>query len=223
MTEPNIIKKIQSFVDNRKDYRFESPSGINPSVIIFGENHGDAPEIKELKDLIKELGLANYVLLAEHKLYFENNWKGKYGCSEVVCCDLKKEDKDKKQRELLRKHIPTQELEKLRRICAGLSDEEHHIFDCCIEEYPYIMKLFYDAREKEMGEIIRSNHPREPSESIVVIIGHYHAREDSEVHKILEKEEIDHTCIWNEKAVEEVKKKYQYFRRNSAQDSDMRL
>ncbi|MBU4010143.1 MAG: hypothetical protein KJ882_05200 [Proteobacteria bacterium] len=201
MIEPNTIDKLKNFSDNRKDsgYQLEPLSGISPSVIIFGEKHTDNTERKDQKDLIKNLGLANFVLLAEDEGYF-TSWKGKYGCEEVTLCDLEKGDKDKKQRELLRRYLTAQDLEKY-----DFAFETDHLFGICAENYPdlKLKQQFNDAREKEMGEIIRSNHSRESSKPIVVIIGHYHAREDSEVHKILEKEKIDHICIWNKKAVKE--------------------
>lgn len=208
MIEQNTINKIKDFVDNRKDigYQFEPPSGISPSVIIFGEKHTDPMERKDQEDLIKELGLAKFVLLAEDEGYFEN-WKGKYGCCEVALCDLN--DKAIKQIELLRNNLQIHD-------DFGYGVGVDTFFDRCVERHPYLMKLFYDAREKEMGEIIRSNYSRELSKLIVVIIGHYHARKDSEVHKILEKEKIDYICIWNKKAVKEVEEKYHFFRQNSA-------
>ncbi len=221
MIEPNTINKIKNFSDNRKDsgYQLESSSGISPSVIIFGEKHSDKTERKDQEDLIKNLGLANFVLLAEDESHFES-WKGKDGCEEVILCDLELKEKDENRKELLRKHLPPQEFERL----SGIFDDSvETFFDNCVQRFPYLMQLFYDSREKKMGEIICSNHSKEPSKLIVVIIGSYHARKDSEVHKILEKNEIDHICIWNEKAVEQTKKKYQFFRRDSAQDNDMRL
>ncbi len=148
----------------------------------------------------RELGLQTYVLLAEDYGYFKN-WEGKYSC-EVVLCDLKKENKDKKQIELLRNYLPPQEFEKLK-IYGGFEDGADTFFEKCARKYPYIMQLFYDAREKEMGEITR-NHSKESLKPIVVIIGHYHARKDSEVHKIPEKEKIDHICMWNEEEVKSV-------------------
>lgn len=220
MTETNIIEKIQRFVDNkedREDYRFEKPSGINPSVIIFGEKHSDFIEINDIVDLITKLGFVKFVLLAEHKLYFENNWKEKYGCSEVILCDLEAEDQDKKQKELLRSNLSTEELKEFEDFGFGTDS----YFEGYVQKFPYLMKLFYCDKEKAMGEIICRCKSRETSKPIIVIIGHYHAREDSEVHRILEKEKIVHICIWNEKIVEEKKKKYQYFQRNSAQESDM--
>lgn len=200
MTELNTINKIKNFADNRMKigYQFEPPSGISPSVIIFGEKHTDQTERKDQEDLINNLGLANFVLLAEAKDYFKR-WEGKYGCCKVALCDLKKRDKDKKQKELLNSHLTTQELENIKDYGCGIDTH----FDHCVEKFPYLMQLFNNAREKAMGEIIC----REKSKPIVVIIGHNHAKKDSKVHKILEKEEVDHICIWNEKAVEEIKER----------------
>lgn len=201
MIKPNTIDTIKNFSDNRKDsgYQLEPPSGISPSVIIFGEEHTDIIERKDQADLIKELGIPKFVLLAEAKDYF-TSMKGKYGCEEVILCDLENGDKDKKQRELLRSYFTPQELER----CDYDFETDSH-FETLARNYPdlKLKQQFYDAREKEMGEIIRSNQSRESSKPIVVIIGHLHAREDSEVHKILEKYKIDHICIWNKKAVEE--------------------
>jgi len=158
MIEPNIINKIKNFADNRKyiGYQFEPPSGISPFVIIFGEKHTDSTERKDQENLIKELGLTKFVLLAEDEGHF-NSWKRKYGCEEVILCDLKTNDKDRKRIELLRRHLPTQELERLRRIFDGFLGGVGSLFDNCVQSFPYLMQLFYDAREKEMGEIIRCN------------------------------------------------------------------
>jgi hypothetical protein len=206
MIEPNIIDKIKNFSDNRKDsgYQLEPPSGISPSVIIFGEKHTDSTERIDQEDLLKKLRLPNFVLCAEAKDYFKS-MKRKYGCEEVILCDLEEGDKDKKQRELLMRYLPAQELEK-----HDFGFETDHLFGICAENYPDFKskQQFNDDREKEMGEIIRSYRSIESSKPIVVIIGHYHAREDSEVHKILEKEKIDHICIWNKKAVKAVEDSY---------------
>lgn len=62
-----------------------------------------------------------------------------------------------------------------------------------------------DIREPRMGQIVL-DYQKKSSESLIAIIGNWHARKDSKIHEILNRH-IDYICIWSKKAVIEVEEK----------------
>lgn len=110
----------------------------------------------------------------------------------LILCDLSDSEKEKIQKDIL---------EKLQEECKKLNyfSNINDVFDRCDEIHPELnlKRLFYDKREKRMGEkalkcIIGSEKP------IIVIIGHEHAGECSNIHNLL-KGKTNYISIWKSK------------------------
>ncbi|MDO8728072.1 MAG: hypothetical protein Q7J35_18625 [Candidatus Methanoperedens sp.] len=101
-------------------------------------------------------------------------------CFKLILCDLSDKEKNDVQKNLLNR-LP-EELTKC-----------EYDFDAFYENHPELnlKRLFYNEREKRMGENVIKYLDRK---SIIVLIGHEHAGECSNIHNILK--DINYIALW---------------------------
>lgn len=162
----------------------------NIQLIILGEEHGDPIEHECQEELIKKITL-DYGLI-EHPILKEG-LEDKFKSIRFELCDFSDEEKKIVQKDILKCYLP-QKFDEI--ICYPYDSIDSFFYGCAIE-HKCIDQIFRAKREKKMGEIIIENLGNS-SKTIIAIVGHSHAMESSNIHKVLKKEKISYITIWKD-------------------------
>ncbi len=175
-------EKLQKMIDESK---------IDLQIIVLGVMHSNEKEYNCYENIIKSIR-PKFVLVED--LDFNNLQSLANECHfELVLCDLSDQEKEIMQEEILINNNLKDEYEK-----SNYFSDIDTVFQNCDVTHPELnlKRLFYDKREKRMGEealkYMGSDKP------IIVIIGHEHAGECSNIHNLL-KGKTNYISIWKSK------------------------